>query len=303
MKFSKPSPFTLVIVLHVIVLVATAAVLLTRKKSAQTTHDKIVIVPVEGVITYETGSLNKGASVDAIVETLEELRDDSDVKAVVLRINSPGGSVGAVQEIHRAVLKFRGKGKYVVSSFGDVAASGGYYIACAGDKIVSNPGTLTGSIGVIMQIPNVKGLFEKIGVSMITIKSGDMKDSASPFRAMSEDERKYFTRLILDTYAQFFDAVKTGRKMDEAALKPLADGRVFTGKMAKELNLVDELGGVEEAVELAKKLAGLEGKKPKIIHHKGANSLERLLNLLSKEPLAPFSKISNASTSLEYMLR
>ncbi len=121
-----------------------------------------------------------------------------------------------------------------------------------------------------------------------------MKDSASPFRTMSDTERSYFTQLIMDSYAQFFDAVKTGRKFESAALKPLADGRVFTGRMAKDLNLIDELGGLEEAIEQAKKLAGLEGKKPRIIHHRGSTSIERLLNLLSKEPLSPFTKIGNA---------
>ncbi len=303
MKLNKPSPLSMILILHLVILVASAGVLLSRKKTAQTTNDKIVVVPLDGVITHENASFAQGASVDGIVETLEDLREDDHVKAVILRINSPGGSVGAVQEIHRAVLKFRGAGKFVVSSFGDVAASGGYYIACAGDKIVTNPGTLTGSIGVIMQIPNVKGLMEKFGVSMMTIKSGDMKDSASPFRTMTEEERSYFTKLIMDSYGQFFDAVKEGRKLDDAALKPLADGRVFTGRMAKDAKLVDEIGGLEEAVEVAKQLAGLEGKKPKVIHHRGASSLERLLNLMSREPLKQLETLSNATISLEYMLK
>lgn len=303
MKLNKPSPLSMILIFHLVIIVASVGVLLSRKKTAQTTNDKIVVIPLDGVITHENGSLGHGASVDGLVEALDDLREDDHVKAVVLRINSPGGSVGAVQEIHRAVLKFRGSGKFVVSSFGDVAASGGYYVACAGDKIVTNPGTLTGSIGVIMQIPNVKGLFEKIGVSMVTIKSGDMKDSASPFRSMTDKERAYFTTLILDSYTQFFDAVKEGRKLEAAALKPLADGRVFTGRMAKDAKLVDEIGGLEEAVELAKKLAGLEGKKPKIIHHRGASSLERLLNLMSKEPLKPLETLGKATISLEYMLQ
>jgi protease-4 len=130
-----------------------------------------------------------------------------------------------------------------------------------------------------------------------------MKDSASPFRAMTENERNYFMTLILDSYSQFLDAVQSGRNMDEKTLKPLADGRVYTGRMAKELKLVDELGGVEEAIDAAKKLAGLEDKKPKIIYHQGATAFERLMGLLSKEPLAPLSKLENSSTSLEYRLQ
>lgn len=302
MKFQKPSTITLLIVLHAIVLVSTAVLLATRKKFPKSGNEKIVVIAIDGVITHEAGSLGQ-ISINDLVETFEDLRDDDNVKAVVLRINSPGGSVGAVQEIYRSILKFRQKGKFVVSSFGDVSASGGYYLACAGDKIVSNPGTITGSIGVIMQAPNVQGLLSKIGVSMVTIKSGEMKDVGSPFRNMKESERAYLTELILDAYGQFFDAVKEGRKMDEKALRPLADGRIFSGRKAHELKLVDELGGQEEAVELAKKLAGLEGKKPKVIVHRGKTSFERLLGVMTRQPLAPLLEASRATTKLEYILQ
>jgi protease-4 len=304
MKWNKPSQITLLIVLHAAVLGASLGFLGTRKRLTRVSDEKIVIVPVEGLITYESSSLGQGISVDNIVETFDELREDDDVKAVVLRINSPGGSVGAVQEIYRSIMKFRQKGKVVVASFGDISASGGYYIACAGDRIVTNPGTITGSIGVIMQMPNVTGLLQKIGVSMMTIKSGAMKDSASPFREMKDEERQYLQGVIHDAYNQFFDAVKEGRHMDEKTLRPLADGRIFSGRLAKELKLVDELGGLEEAVELAKQLSGLDKKKPQIIHHHGKTSLERLLNLLSKEPLAPLSHLGSATTTkLEYVLQ
>ncbi|MCB4755763.1 MAG: signal peptide peptidase SppA [Elusimicrobia bacterium] len=273
------------IALHAAVILLTLIYIFRDKPPAPPVTDRIVIIPIEGTISMDEDSLGNGLSVTDIVNTLENLREKDEVKAVVLRINSPGGSVGAVQEIVRALHKFRAKRKFVISSFGDVAASGGYYIACAGDAIVSNPGTLTGSIGVIMQLPNVEGLLSKVGISFQTIKSGAMKDSGSPFRKMSIDEQKYFSQIILDAYGQFYQAVKEGRKMSDDKLKPLADGRVFIGRQAQELKLVDQLGGLEEAVELAKKRAGLEGKKPKIVTYEKKNPLERMLRLLNKEPL------------------
>jgi protease-4 len=302
-KIKQPSAMTLLILLHVMVLGVTSVLLLGRKKPPAVGPEKIVVIPIEGVISGEEGALGRGLSVSGLVETLKQLREKDDVKAVVLKINSPGGSVGAVQEIHRAILKFREKGKFVVSSFGDISASGGYYIACAGDKIVSNPGTLTGSIGVIMQMPNAEGLLQKIGLSMVTIKSGEMKDSGSPFRQMNPTERQYFQQLILDAYDQFYQAVKDGRHLDDAALKPLADGRVFSGRMALQNKLVDEMGGTEEAVELAKKLAGLEGKEPKVVTQKGKTSFERLLNLIGQSPLAPLESVAPSDVRLEYRVR
>jgi protease-4 len=266
------------------------------------TSDKIIILPLDGVITMERGALMKGESVDSIVSKINQWRDDSAVKALVIRLNTPGGSVAAVQEIVLALQKFKAKGKFVVSSFGDVSASGGYYIGSASDKIVSLPGTLTGSIGVIMQRPDVSGLLGKIGVNYQTIKSGTMKDAGSPFRNMTDDEKKYFQELIMDAYSQFYDQVKSGRKMEDAVLKPLADGRVFTGKKAFEYKLVDRLGGLEDAIEEAKLMAGLSGKKPRLIWSKEKKSLDRLFEILGKAPNLGILNSSLSSLQLMYIL-
>lgn len=299
----KLKPFTLLIILHVLILLVAVVLLARQKGKPAPDREQIVVLPVEGVISMERGSLGRGVSVDEIVRTINELRDKDNVKAIVLRINSPGGSVGAVQEIYSAIVKFRSKGKFVVASFADVAASGGYYIACAGNQIFAQPGTLTGSIGVIMHLPNVQGLLGKIGVAMQTIKSGSMKDIGSPFRQMTEQEKQYFTSLIDDAYNQFYLAVKEGRKLDDATLKQLADGRIFTGRMAEQSKLVDRLGGLEEAVEAAKILAGLAGKKPQIIFHKEKPSLERLMELFSKNPLSDLSSMAATEPLLLYLVQ
>lgn len=297
-------PFTLLILLHLLVLVFTVVLLIKQKGKPGIDKEQIVVLPVDGVITMDSGNgLASGFSVDSLVEKINQYREKDSIKAIVLRINSPGGSVGAVQEITTALRKFRAKGKFVVSSFADVAASGGYYIACAGDKIVSQPGTLTGSIGVIMQLPNVQALLGKIGVSMNVIKSGAMKDSGSPFRQMSEEEKAYFTSLINDAYGQFFSTVKEGRKLEDNVLKPLADGRIFSGKMALDHKLIDELGGLEEAIELAKKLSSLEGKNPHIVHVKEKPSLERLLGIFSKSPLNDLAQVSQKEVGLLYLMQ
>lgn len=301
--FKKPSLLQSLVIFHGLILLLAVFFLARHKGEPAPDREKIVVIPIEGVISLKDGSLKRGHSVPEIVKRLKRIRKRDDVKAVVLRINSPGGSVGAVQEIYRALRKVREKGKFIVSSFGDVSASGGYYIACAGDKIVSNPGSLTGSIGVVMQLPIVQGLLRKVGVSMEVIKSGDMKDAGSPFRKMSATERKHFRTVILDAYDQFFQAVKEGRKIEESTLKSLADGRIFSGRMAFQNKLVDQLGGLEEAIEEAKKLAGLKGKKPEIIYPKDKPSLERLLRMFSKTPLEDLASMSDNQIRLMYVLQ
>lgn len=301
MKYLKP--FSMLIVLHIVVLALVVAFLIRQKGQLPTGKEQIVVMAVDGVITIDKSSPLHNVSVEDLVHTINDLREDPNVKALVLRINSPGGSVGAVQEVTSALTKFRAKGKFVVSSFGDVAASGGYYIACAGDKIVSQPGTLTGSIGVIMELPNVQGLLNKIGVSMQTIKSGAMKDSGSPFRQMTDSEKQYFSTLINDAYDQFYQAVKTGRKLDDVVLKPLTDGRIFSGKSAFSNKLVDSLGDLEDAVQLAKTLAGLEDKNPDIVYHKDKPSLGRLLSLMGWSPLKKIESASRTHTSLMYLMQ
>jgi protease-4 len=208
---------------------------------------RVAIVELEGMIL----------EVEDLVRELKSHRDNPQVKAVVIRINSPGGVVGPTQELHQALMRVREAGKPVVASLGSVAASGGYYTAVAADRIVANPGTLTGSIGVIMQMANVESLFKKVGVDYVVVKAGAYKDLGNFSRPMTADERRVLQTLLDDVHAQFIDAVAAGRKLDRATVVKFADGRVFSGVQAKTLHMVDELGSLEDAVNDAAKLAGL----------------------------------------------
>lgn len=214
------------------------------------------------------------------VEQLEEFRTRSDIEAVVVRVDSPGGAVGPSQEIYDAILKLREK-KKVVASMGSTAASGGYYIAAAAEKIYANPGTLTGSIGVIFQLPNVEGLMRWAGVQMVTLTAGEMKDSGSPFRAMNNAERELLTGMLADVHDQFIEAVAKGRGLEVEQVKPYADGRVFSGRQAKEWKLVDELGGLDAAAVGVLALADLKG-EPELVYPKKEKPL--LVELLGEEP-------------------
>lgn len=304
MKPLKIRPLGLLILFHVLAIAIAATLLVKQKGRPAASKETIVVVTIDGVIMNERGALARGVSVDSIVDAVNDFRDDDGIKALVLRIDSPGGSVGSVQEIYSSLLKFKEKGKPIVASFGDISASGGYYLASAADKIVCHPGTLTGSIGVIMELPNVEGLLGKVGVKMSTIKSGAMKDAGSPFRQMTEVERASFRTLILDAYSQFYAAVKEGRKMEDVDLKPLADGRVFSGKMAVEKKLVDELGDLEDAVDLAEKLAGLEGKNPNVVYHSDEQPLARLLEMFSQSPIRDLTALATRQkTRLMYMVQ
>ncbi|MDD5656067.1 MAG: signal peptide peptidase SppA [Elusimicrobia bacterium] len=195
------------------------------------------------------------------VRRIKAMSEAKGVKAIVLDINSPGGSVGAVQEIYSQILRVRKeKGIPFVALFDDVAASGGYYIAAACDKIVAHPGSLTGSIGVIFSVTNMQGLFGKIGFKLEAIKSGKHKDMGSPARPLTAEEKAILQDLISDAYGQFLSAVSLGRHLTLAKLKPLADGRIFSGSQAREAGLVDQLGDSDDAVALAAKLGGLSGR-------------------------------------------
>ncbi len=292
MKLDRLKPIHILIGLHAALLLLAIGVIVRQKGRAPLTKEKIALVAIDGEISGEKAGMERGVSVGDIVDAINEFRDDDAVKAMVLRINSPGGSVGAVQEIYSALKKFRAKNKVIVASFGDVAASGGYYLSCASTKIVSEPGTLTGSIGVIMEIPNVQGLLGKIGISMQALKSGSMKDAGSPFRSMTDVETAYFQKVIIDAYDQFFAAVKEGRAMSDETLRPLADGRIFTGRDAKEKQLVDQIGDLEDATELAKELAGLKDKNPEILTYHEKASLARLLDLFSRSPLGDLTAVA-----------
>jgi protease-4 len=212
--------------------------------------DRVALIKVEGVIIAS----------ERIVDEINDYAEDSSVKAIVLRIESPGGGVVASQEIYNALMNAKKEGKKIVASMGAVAASGGYYIAAAADKIVANPGTLTGSIGVKMEYPNLEKLLEKIGVKEIVVKSGEYKDVGSPFRNISERERKLLQDVIDDVQSQFVEAVATGRSMSLAEVRAIADGRIFTGRQALELKLVDQMGDLTASIQLAGDMAGIKGK-------------------------------------------
>lgn len=219
---------------------------------------KVALITVDGVILDSKG----------IIEQLEKYRTNPSVKAIVLRINSPGGGVAPSQEIHEEILKTRENDKKpIVASMGSVAASGGYYIASATDLIVANPGSITGSIGVILQVPNVSGLMQKIGVKSVVVKSGLHKDLASPTREMTDAERRILQGMLDDVHGQFIDAVATGRRIDRKKVETMADGRIFSGREAQSLGLVDQLGNLQDAIERAATLAGIRG-KPTVIQER-----------------------------------
>ncbi|MGH7234982.1 MAG: signal peptide peptidase SppA [Nitrospiraceae bacterium] len=230
-------------------------------------EDRIALIRVEGVIL----------DAQQTVGDLKKFGDSPSVKAIVLRIDSPGGGVVPSQEIHDAVMRVRNKqNKAVVASMGTVAASGGYYIAAATDRIIANPGTLTGSIGVIMELANLEGLLKKIGVENVVVKSGRHKDIGSPFRKMSDEDRRILQSVMDDVHTQFIEAVAEGRSLDVSDVQPLADGRIFTGRQAKEIKLVDELGDLDDAIRLAADLAGIEG-EPKVVEPRKRFSVRELI--------------------------
>jgi protease-4 len=214
--------------------------------------------PISGVSSWLESS-SSGAGV--IMEAIRKAGKRKDIKAVVVRIDSPGGSAGASQEIAMELDRLREKGKPVVTSMGDVCASGGYWIACSTDHIVANGASLTGSIGVIMQLSNLEGLYGKLGIRNQTIKSGEHKDMGSTSRELSAEEEKILQELVDDSYQQFLEQVQKGRQGKIAAdkLLEIADGRIFSGKQALELGLVDSLGNYYDAVQQAEKMAGIKG--------------------------------------------
>lgn len=234
------------------VLVAFAVTLLPGRPSGgaflSTGDSRIALVPLRGEITRS----------DAFVETLTDLEDDDSVGAVIVRIDSPGGAVAPSQEMYDAVLRLR-EHKPVVASLGSVAASGGYYVASAADVVVANPGTLTGSIGVIMQLTNLEGLLDKVGVRAEIVTAGSQKDMGSPFRPLTEGEREIFQAMADEVHTQFIDAVAAGRSLTPEAMDRVSSGRTFTGEQAQALGLVDELGGLHEAIRVAADKAGIEG--------------------------------------------
>ena len=234
--------------------------------------NRIALVEIEGLIV----------DADRVVHELDDYGDDPTIRAIVVRIQSPGGVVGPTQEIYDAILRISRRGKPVVASMGSVAASGGYYLASAATHIVANPGTLTGSIGVIMQLAEIQGLLQKVGVRYEVIKSGKFKDSGSFARPMTPEERAVLQAVLDDMHDQFVTAVADGRRIGKERVRALADGRVYSGRMAKDLRLVDSLGGLDEAIRIAGEMGGVSG-KPHIVRARRSWRLLDLIDLVGGE--------------------
>jgi protease-4 len=244
-------------------------------------RSQIGVVEVEGVIVDSK----------KIIEQLADFHENSAIKAIVLRVDSPGGGVGPSQEIHDEVKRID-VDKPIVVSMGSVAASGGYYIAAPARRIFANPGTITGSIGVIMEFTNFQELLEKIGLHNQVVKSGKHKDIGSPVRPMTDEDRAILQALIDDVHSQFINSVAAGRHLDPQKVRILADGRIFTGRQAQELGLVDELGSLDAAVRHAGKLGGIDGKpdvvyppteKPKLIDFLIQEASSQIRNALLRQ--------------------
>ncbi|HKC60258.1 MAG TPA: signal peptide peptidase SppA [Myxococcales bacterium] len=218
------------------------------------TGPRVGVVECKGTV----GDAERGIDPDKVVKLLRKYERDDDVKAVVVRVESPGGAVAASQEIYSALRNLRKK-KKVVAAMGNLAASGGYYISAAADQIYASPGTLTGSIGVIFMHFNVRGLLEAVKVEETTLKSGKYKDTLSPFRPLNELDREEVQTISEDVYTQFIRDVADARGLKEEEVRKLAEGRIYTGRRAKELRLIDELGGFQDAVAKAWQLAGQSG--------------------------------------------
>ena len=248
---------------------------------------KIGVIPIEGAILDS----------QAITEQLGRFRKDKGIKAIILRINSPGGAVGPTQEIYREVLRTV-ETKKVVASLGGVAASGGYYIAAAAKQIVANPGTITGSIGVIMEFVRFEDLLNKIGIKFEVLKSGEFKDIGSPHRELTARDKELISALIADIQKQFVEAVASGRNLSIEKTREIADGRIFSGAQAKELGLVDVLGNFQDAVELAKNMATIRGDVTLVYPKKSKLDLWDLFLGSAADSIA--KRIQGMKTRVEY---
>ncbi len=250
--------------------------------------DRIGIIKVEGVIRRS----------DILIKQIKEFRDNRGIGGVILRIDSPGGGVAPSQEIYEEVRKLA-KRKPVFTSMGSVCASGGYYIAAASSTIFANPGSVTGSIGVIVGFSNLNELFKKIGIKSYIIKSGKFKDIGYPTREMTPEDRKVLQTVVDSIFQQFVEAVARGRRLPVEKVRPLADGRVFSGVQAKSLGLVDRIGNLEDAIAFMAKRLGIRG-KPEVVYAKNPRDKlwERLLkstlgewtqSLFDAGPVSPFN--------------
>ncbi len=250
--------------------------------------EKIAVVPVEGVIAPADSTVpgtEPTSTPEGLADALQQAQDDASVAAVVLEVDSPGGGVTASDEMHQSILDFKQQtGKPVVVSMGDVAASGGYYISTAADKIVANETTLTGSLGVILELNNFTELAKRYGYKQVIIKSGKFKDMGSPFRDLTPDERRILQSIVDESYDQIVHVIVEGRGLPEERVREIADGRVYSAEQAKELGLVDSFGELDEAAGVAQRLAGL--KEATVVRYVERPSLREALlaRLAPQEP-------------------
>ena len=251
----KKSPLAKRLLFLALILLALVGISsITSEWVQQGTKNRIGIVDITGLISDS----------QYIVNQVKKFRKDKRIRGIILRIDSPGGAVGPSQEIYNEVLKTRENGKTIYASMGALAASGGYYIASAAERIFANPGTLTGSIGVIMVFSNAQGLMEKIGLQPEIVKAGEYKDIGSPARAMTQKERNLLQSVVTDVHQQFIEAVANGRNISVAEVTKIADGRILTGRQAYSLNLVDQMGGLQVSIDQIAHKVGIIG-SPKII--------------------------------------
>ena len=284
----KKTTLTKKSLLFVLVLLAFVGVstIATEWMIQQGTDNRIGIVDITGVIQ----------SSQNIIKQIKSFRNDKHIRGIILRIDSPGGAVGPSQEIYDEVLKTRKSGKIIYASMGTLAASGGYYIASAADQIFANPGTLTGSIGVIMAFSNAQGLLEKIGLKPEIIKAGKYKDIGSPTRSMNQIEKSLLQDVVTDVHQQFIEAIANGRGMSIAEITKIADGRIFTGRQAFALKLVDQLGGLQATIGQLAAKAGIIG-APNVIRKKPNTGL---LDWILKTEISPSIVGNLSSPSIQY---
>ncbi len=304
------------VVLSAVLAIVDISMTMQQKEKRQYTLDTPGFGPGVGVVriygriqmaSQRTGMVGINAGADAIVEQLTRLERDSRIRAVVIRINSPGGTVAATQEIFNKIMEMRKKNITVVASMGDMAASGGYYIASACNYIFANYGTITGSIGVIIMSPDLRGLFDKLGIKMNVIKSGKYKDILASYRNVSSEERQLIQELVDTSYGKFLKDVSLGRNIPISDFKQYADGRVFTGATAVEYKLIDQVGTYNDSLKKARELAGLPADAT--VYEKTASPFEELLmtmkamygSIMKAGDLLPEGTTANSIIEYRYM--
>lgn len=293
--FSRRHPYLFfILIFTTVVAIATLGMsllfVLGSKSSDFEFGEKVGIIEIKGVI----------ADAKQAIHNLKRFREDDSIKAIVVRIDSPGGAVGPAQEIFREIRKTSNK-KKVIASMGAIAASGGYYVAAGSDGIVANPGTITGSIGVIMGFANYEELLQKIGLVPIVVKSGEFKDMGSPVRKMTAAEQKILENFAKKIHRQFIMDIVEGRQMDQAEVESLADGRIFTGQESKDLGLVDRIGNLEDAIAWAGQLGGIKGKISTVYAQEKKFSILKYLSDASVKEL--LNRVFNPQISADYLYR